>query len=274
MVDIVEWLTDGTVWLWENLIVGLIFAIIILILGYIVAKIVKWIVVKAMKRAKVDSFFKDTGLLESLRNVGFTGIPELIGLLVFWFIFLFFVAMALDYLKFEQITDFVGLIIEYLPRVIGAALIILGGLWLGTWAAERMKEPAEEADLPLTPDTLGAIVKWVIVFIVTVLALELLGIDTTILVTTFTILIATIAAALAISFGIGGRETAANVSAYTAVEKNLRIGDVVRIGEHSGTVLLIGRYATTIKDEAGDRISIPNSDVMKTVIVKKVPRTE
>ncbi|MCK4444186.1 MAG: mechanosensitive ion channel, partial [Thermoplasmata archaeon] len=98
-------------------------------------------------------------------------------------------------------------------------------------------------------------------------------IDTTILVTTFTILIAAIGAALAISFGIGGKETAANVSAFTAVEKSLRIGDVVTIGAHSGTVLLIGRYATTIKDEAGDRIAIPNSDVMSTVIVKKVPKS-
>ncbi len=271
--DIVQWITDGAVWLWENLIIGLIFAIIILIIGYIVAKVVKWIIVKAMKKARVDDFFRDTGLIESLRNVGFTGIPELIGLLVFWFIFLFFVAMALDYLKFEQVTDFVGLIIEYLPRVIGAALIILGGLWLGTWAGERMKEPAEEADLPVTSDTLSAVVKWVIVFITTVLALELLGIDTTILVTTFTILIAAIAAALAISFGVGGRETAANVSAYAAVEKALRIGDEVTIGDHRGTVLLIGRYAVTIKDTEGNRVTIPNTDVMKTAIVKSAPRS-
>jgi small-conductance mechanosensitive channel len=261
------------VWLWETLIIGLIFAIVILIIGYIVARIVKWLIVKSLKRVKVDDYFRDTGLLESLRGVGFTGIPELIGLLVFWFIFLSFIAIALTYLKFDQIAEFVALINLYLPRVIGAALIMLAGLWFGTWAAGRMKEPAEEADLPITSDTLAAIVKWLVVFIALVLALGLLGVDTTILVTTFTILIAAIAAAIAISFGLGGRDVAANVSAFAAVEKALRIGDEVTIGDHRGTVLLIGRYATTIKDGSGDRVSIPNSVVMENVIVKKAPKS-
>ncbi len=273
MVDIIQWLSDGMVWLWENLIIGLILAIIILIVGYVVAKVVKWIVVKGLKRVKVDDFFRDTGLIESLRSVGFTGIPELLGLLVFWFIFLIFVVWALDFLEFQQVGDLAAMIVEYLPRVIGAALIVLAGLWLGTWASTKVREPAEEADLPVTSDTLASIVKWVVVFIAVVLALGLLGVDTTILVTTFVILIGAIGLAIAISFGLGGRETAANVSAFAAVEKAMRIGDEVKIGEHSGTVLLIGRYATVLKNGKGDRVTIPNSVVMESVIVKKAPKS-
>jgi small-conductance mechanosensitive channel len=273
MADWMDWLSDGLVWIWESLIIGLILAIVILIIGYIVARIVKWVLVKSMKRVKVDDFFRDTGLLESLRSVGFTGVPELLGLLVFWFIFLVFVALALEQLAFQQVTELVGLIVEYLPRVIGAALIILAGLWLGTWSAGRIKEPAEEVDLPITSDTLGSIVKWVVVFIAVVLALGLLGVDTTILVTTFVILIGAIGLALAISFGMGGRDTAANVSAYAAVEKAIRIGDEVTIGDHSGTVLLIGRYATVLKNGSGDRVTIPNSVVMDNIIVKRAPKS-
>ncbi len=264
---------EGIVWLWETLIIGLIFAIVILIVGYIVAKVVKWLVVKSLKRVKVDDFFRETGLLESLRGVGFSGVPDLLGLLVFWFIFMIFVAMALEQLGFEQVSAFATLIVEYLPKIIGAALIILAGMWLGTWAASRVKDPAEEADLPITSDTLASIVKWLVVFIAVVLALGLLGIDTTILVTTFTILIAAIAAAVAISFGMGGRDVAANVSAYAAVEKSIRIGDEVTIGEHQGTVLLIGRYTTTLKNGAGDRVTIPNSTIMANVIVKRSPKS-
>jgi small-conductance mechanosensitive channel len=268
-----EQIWEGMLWLWETLIIGLIFAILILIIGYIVAKLVKSLLVRTLKRVKVDDFFRETGLLESLRSVGFTGIPELIGLLVFWFIFVFFIAMAMMQLQFAQLADFMEEILAYLPRVIGAAVLVLAGLWFGTWAAGRMKEPAEEVDLPITSDTFASIVKWLVVFITLVLALGLLGVDTTILVTTFTILIAAIAAALAISFGLGGREVAANVSAYAAIEKSVRIGDEVTIGDYSGTILLIGRYSTTIKDDKGDRVSIPNKVVMETVIVKKAPKS-
>jgi len=269
MSEFLEWIWNGMQWLWSTLIIGLIFAIAILIVGYVVAKIVQWALIKALRKVRVDDFFKDTGLMESLRSVGFKGVPDLFGLLVFWFIFLFFVALALTYLRFEQITQFVGLIIEYVPRIIGAAFIVLAGLWLGTWASGRVKEPAEEADLPVTSDTIASLVKWLVVFMAVVLALGLLGIDTTILVTTFTILIAAIAAALAISFGLGGRETAANVSAYAAVSKTVRIGDDATIGEHSGTVLLVGRYATVIKTADGDRVTIPNTVVMASTIVSK-----
>jgi small-conductance mechanosensitive channel len=106
-----------------------------------------------------------------------------------------------------------------------------------------------------------------------VLALGLLGVETTILVTTFTILIAAIGAALALSFGLGGRDVAANVSAYAAIEKAIRIGDEVTIGDHSGTVLLIGRYSTTLKNGKGDRVSIPNSVIMEQTIIKKSPKS-
>jgi small-conductance mechanosensitive channel len=261
------------VWLWETLIIGLIYAIVILIVGYIVAKVVKWLIVKALKRVKVDDFFRETGLLESLRGVGFTGVPDLLGLLVFWFIFMIFVAMALEQLGFDQVSALATLIVEYLPKIIGAALIILAGLWLGTWASSRVKEPAEEADLPVTSDTLGSLIKWVVVFIAVVLALGLLGVDTTILVTMFTILLGAIGLAIAISFGLGGKGVAANVSAYAAIEKAVRIGDEVTIGDHSGTVLLIGRYAITLKDGKGDRVSIPNSTVMEHTIVKRSPKS-
>jgi small-conductance mechanosensitive channel len=268
MDGIGEWMWQGMLWLWENFLLGLLIAIVILIVGYVVAWGVKYVMIKALRKARIDDYFKDTGLTESLQGVGFRGIPDLIGLLMFWFIFLFFIATALGYLNFPEVTEFVGIITLYLPRIIGAVLIILGGLWLGTWAASRVKEPAKEVDLPITSETLGSIVKWLVVFITVVLALGMLGIDTTILVTTFVILIGAIALALAISFGLGGRETAANVSAFAAVDKIITVGDEVSIGDHRGTVLLVGRYATVLKTEKGERVTLPNKMVMESVIVK------
>lgn len=268
MDGIGEWMWNGMVWLWNNFLFGLLLAIVILIIGYIVAWSVKWVMIKALRKARIDDHFRETGLVESLQGIGFMGIPDLIGLLMFWFIFLFFIATALKFLDFPEVTEFVGVITLYLPRMIGAVIVILGGLWLGTWASSRIKEPAKEVDLPITSETLGSIVKWLVVFIAVVLALGMLGIDTTILVTTFVILIGAIAAALAISFGLGGRETAANVSAFAAVDKILRIGDEVSIGDHTGMVLLVGRYATVLKTPKGDRITIPNKMVMDNVIVK------
>jgi small-conductance mechanosensitive channel len=269
MADLIEWIVDGLVWLWEFVIISLIFAIIILIVGYIIAKIVKWLVVKVLFRLRFDELFRETGLVETVRGIGFRGLPDILGLLIFWFVFLFFVAMALAFLEFDIIAEFVTLIIEYLPKLFGAILIALGGLWLGTWLSKRVEKPLVEADVPLTPETTSTIVKWVVIFIAIVMALGMMEIDTSLLILTFTILIGALGVALAISFGIGGRDVAANVSAYASVAKMLRVGDDVTIGEHSGIVLLVTRYNTVLKTKTEDRLTIPNATIAKAVVVKK-----
>ncbi len=267
--EIIDWIWNGMIWLWEFVVVFLLLAIAIIILGYIVSKIVKWLVVKMLYKLRFDDFFRDTGLVETVRSIGFRGLPDILGLLIFWFVFLFFVAMTLEYLDMPNIAAFVTLIIEYLPKVFGAVLIALGGLWLGTWLSQKVETPMKEADVPLTAETTATLVKWLVIFISAVMALGLIGIDTTLLIYTFIILIGALGLGLAISFGIGGRDVAANVSAYSSVSKTLSIGDEITAGEYSGIVLLVGRYATVLKTASGDQITLPNSMLVNTVITKK-----
>lgn len=270
MVDeIIEWIWNGMIWLWEFVVVFLLLAIAIVILGYIVSKVVKWIVVKTLYKLRFDDFFRDTGLVETVRSIGFRGLPDILGLLVFWFVFLFFVAMTLEYMNLPNIAAFVTLIVEYLPKVFGAVLIALGGLWLGTWLSKRVETPVKEADVPLTAETTATLVRWLVIFIAIVMALGMVGIDTSLLIWTFIILIGALGLGLAISFGIGGRDVAANVSAYSAVSKTLSIGEEITVGEHSGTVLLVGRYATVLKKATGEQVTLPNSMLVNAVIVKR-----
>lgn len=269
MADIIDWIWSGINWLWEFVVIFLLFAIAIVILGYIVSKIVKWIVVKTLYKLRFDDLFRETGLVETVRSIGFRGLPDILGLLVFWFVFLFFVAMTLEYLEFATIAAFVTLIIEYLPKVFGAVLIALGGLWLGTWLSKRVEMPVKEADVPLTAETTAILVKWLVIFIAVVMALGLIGIDTSLLIWTFIILIGALGLGLAISFGFGGRDVAANVSAYSSVSKTLSVGDDITVGEYSGTVLMVGRFATVLKKASGEQITLPNSMLANTVIVKR-----
>jgi small-conductance mechanosensitive channel len=257
------------VWLWEVVIIFLLLAIAIVIIGYIVSKVVRWLVVKMLYKLRFDDLFRETGLVETVRSIGFRGLPDILGLLVFWFVFLFFVAMTLEYLQFAMITGFVTDIIVYLPKVFGAILVALGGLWLGTWLSKRVETPMKEADVPLTAETTATLVKWLVIFISFVMALGLVGIDTSLLAWTFIILIGALGLGLAISFGFGGREVAANVSAYSSVSKTLTVGDEITVGEHSGTVLIVGRYATILKTGANEQVSLPNSMIGNSVIVKK-----
>lgn len=272
LTDWVQWIWNGLNWLWLNVIIGLILAIVILIVGYIVSKAVKWIVIKSLKKVRIDKIFEGTGLRESMWNLGFRSIADLFGLLVFWFVFLFFIAMSLSFLHFPEIAAFVTLILEYLPKIFGAVIIGIVGVWVGTWLGDRIKKPAKEANLPITVDTIAALVKWLIIFMAAVIALSLLGIDTTILVTTFVILIAAVGLAVAISFGLGGRDTAANLSAYAVTTRTLSVGDEIEVNEYKGRILDMTAHGITLETARKESVVIPNSVLVTSVIIKKGPR--
>ena len=109
---------------------------------------------------------------------------------------------------------------------------------------------------------LGKIIEYAIVAFVIVLAISTLGVDTTILTTSLTIIIASAGLAVALTFGLGSREAAKNVIAGIYVRQNFRPGQRISLGEHNGTVRATsGAY--TVLDTSGangerETVSLPN----------------
>jgi hypothetical protein len=206
--------------------------LLILLIGYIVAKIVGNLVGRALRRAGFDRMLeRGAGGSYVMRAV--PSPSNLLGSLTFWAVFLGALSIAVDVLGIAALEDLVHAVWAYLPNVLAALLIfvVAGALASGL---------AGLVDRTMGDTPTGGIVKVVapvlVMAIATFMILDQLKIANNIVVITYAALMGAIALGLALAFGLGGRDVAGRLL-ETAYAKGQLVKDVkqdVRSGIESG----------------------------------------
>lgn len=187
----------------------LIIALIIFIIGLLVASIIGRFVDKIISSLRVDSAFKSVGVDEMLHKGGFTlNSGHFIGGLVKWFLVIVFLIASLDILGLSQVNDFLkNVVLGYLPNVIVAALILVVAAFIAHAMQKIVVGSAKAAGAPST-HFLGGLTKWSIWAFAILAALYQLGIAGAFAQTLFTGFVAMVAIAGGLAFGLGGRDAA------------------------------------------------------------------
>lgn len=176
-------------------------AVIIVILGLILAPIFGGLAAKIINLFRVDKFAEDAGIKEVLGSFGDVSIAKLIGKLVKWFIVITFLIVAADTLNLEQLNLLLSDIVLYIPRVIIAVVILTIGLLGGSFVGKFVKRATHDTG---HAHLLAKSAKSAVVVFSVVAALIELGIAPELLQILFT----GIVIALALAFGLGGRKKA------------------------------------------------------------------
>ena len=185
----------------------LIAAIVIVILGYFVAKVIGNIVHRVLTRAGLDRTLQSGQAGNWVQRV--TSSPSrVIGKLAFWAIFLGAISLAVSVLGINTLTDFVAAVYAYLPHVIAAALIFLvaGAVSAGVAALATRTM----GDTP-TGKFVATAAPILVMSIATFMILTELGIAEQIVVITYAALMGAIALGMALAFGLGGRDVASRM---------------------------------------------------------------
>ncbi|MEK6868158.1 MAG: hypothetical protein AABX98_05035 [Nanoarchaeota archaeon] len=173
----------------------LILAAAIVVLGYVVAWAVHWITKKALDHAKIDKWLQKNSLDKS---IGYASISSLGASLVKWYIFLIFLIPAVSYLALGELTGLLLDIVRWLPNVIVAIAIMMFGLVLADFVADRMSKAKGPAIKHLNNVT-----RILIIVFVTVVALQEVGIYLRLAESTFLIILTGVVLALSLAIGIG-----------------------------------------------------------------------
>ena len=193
---------------------------VILIVGYFIAKLVRTAIDKVLQATKVDQALADSDAGRYVARISPDSTPsKLIGLVVFWFIFLFAISAAIGALKIAALTAFITKVQNYLPNIIAAVLIFviaaaLAGVIGG--AAHRLM-----GDTP-TGRIVRAVLPGLIMAVAVFMVLSQLHIATNIVTITYAALLGMLALAGALAFGLGGRDIAGQMlaDAYDAGQRN------------------------------------------------------
>lgn len=198
-----------------SFIPGLLGAVIIFILGWLVGSVLGKAVSQLVSALKVDKLFESAGANEFMNRSGFKlSVGGFLGSIVKWFIIVVFMMAALQIIGLTQVNDFLReAVLYYLPKVIIASLVLVIATVLADAMKKLVKASAQAANIS-SANMLGSITLYAIWIFAFIIALSELGIATAFMQILFTGFIAALAIALGLSFGLGGKETAGR-----AVEK-------------------------------------------------------
>ncbi len=190
-----------------NFVIGLLLAGLIVALGYVVAWAVHWITKKTLDHAKIDKWLQKNNLDKS---IGYASVSSLGSSLVKWYVFLIFLVPAVSYLALGELTGLLLEIVRWLPNVIVAIAIMMFGLVLADFVADRMSKAKGPAIKHLNNVT-----RILIIVFVTVVALQEVGIYLRLAESTFLIILTGVVLALSlavgIGFGLGAKDEAAAI---------------------------------------------------------------
>lgn len=205
-------ITEPIIDLWTSVVSVLpeiIGALLVFILGLIIAPILGSLARRLVRLIKIDELAEKAGVTDMFESVDlkftFSG---LIGTLVRWFFVITFLIAAVDILGWERINQFLFEIVLYIPNVIVAVVILAIGMIAGKFVKDMVVKGMQASKMPINnPEILGAVAKYAIIVFAVLAALLQLGIAESLV----QILFGGLVLAMALAFGLGGRDKAAKV---------------------------------------------------------------
>jgi hypothetical protein len=189
---------------------GLVMALIVFMIGWIVASLLEKVISQAVKALMVDKALRSAGVEEVLAKGGLhLNAGAFLGGLVRWFVIVVFLVASLEVIGLTQVTIFLrDVVLGYLPQVIVAALVLLVGAVLADVMDRVVTSSARAADMQ-SAGFLGGVSRWSIWLFALIIALSHLGIAPQFMYTLFTGVVAMLALAGGLAFGLGGKDAAA-----------------------------------------------------------------
>ena len=185
----------------------------------------------------------------------YQSLPDVSARIVYWIALLFFLAVALEILGLSAVSNAVAYISAYLPRLLAGLIIVFAGFWIGELASTFLARAAASRGLVRT-ELIGRSAQALIVVLAVIIAIDQIGVDSTILVTLTVTVFAAIVGGAALAFGLGARSTVANILAAHYVRRLYRVGDKVSIDDVQGTIVELGSSTVSIETDNG-RVTVP-----------------
>lgn len=242
-------------------------ALLLLIIGWLVAKTVELIVRKLLRSIKFDTLGKKFVEATSVDSRVMAVEPsKLVSKFVYWIILLLFFVSASDTLGWNVVSESIGELVLYLPELFSAIVIFILGLFLAGFIRKFITTAF--ASLGLSAGSiLSTIVYYFILIIVATTSLDQAGIDTSAITSKITVILGGILLAFAISFGYSSRDVLTNILSSFYVRNNFAEGQNIKIGEFTGVIKKIDSMHVTLSMEDGE-ILFPTHKLISENIIR------
>jgi hypothetical protein len=228
--------------------------ILLIVLALAAAKLVEVVLRTMLVRLRFDSLLEKAGVDKALQRIGLRqqlnqSLPKLA-----YFLVIFLLAKtASDALGLVAISSAIGAFFSYLPNIIAALLLLILGTTVGQFAGQMVTQAAESAGIDSAP-ALGKLVAALIIFIVAMMAIGQLKVDTEMIRIVTSFVLGAGALAFGLAFGLGTRDIVRNIVTGFYPRKLLAIGKSLEIAGQSGLLTAITATHVVLNSEGRDII--------------------
>jgi flagellar biosynthesis protein FliQ len=186
-------------------------ALVIILVGWLLARLARFAIVKGMRavnfhvvtqRAGLDGFLHDGGIRADT--------TEIIALIVYWLVILGALVVGFNTLGLVYVTDLLGRVILFVPKVLVALLVLAFGAYFARFIGNAITAYCKNVHMQ-DAELLGRLAQYAILTFVVLIALDQVNIGGDIVRQSFLIVLAGVVFALALAFGLGGKEWAAEL---------------------------------------------------------------
>jgi hypothetical protein len=185
-------------------------AIVILIVGWLLAKAVRFAIVRSLHAINFNVITEKAGIEDFMRRGGSDlDTIRVLGALVYWLVILAALMIAFNSLELSYVTELIGRIVLFVPKVIVAVVILVFGAYFARFVAAGLAAYLGNVGVG-EAGLVGRLALYAMMVFVILIAIDQLGLGD-IVRQTFLILVAAVAFALALAFGLGGQRRAADL---------------------------------------------------------------
>lgn len=248
-----------------NFIPNLINGLIILFIGYLISLLVRWIVSFVLRRVKFDELMERTGITGSFKMFGIeTPLSSIFSQAVFVLLLLSFLITSTRIMSLEPVAQLFERLLTFVPTLLAALIFFLIGGLAAQFLGNTASAVAATSGIS-SPSRVGQLVQFLIIVFVVILSLGIMGLDTALLVTTVTIMIAAFGLALGLALGLGAKRVVQHILAGYYLKQRFRTGQSVTINDVSGTVAGIGGVNTVVRSSEGS-VVLPNETLLESIV--------
>ncbi len=239
-------------------------ALALLVLGLIAARIVASVLRRALSAVGVDDLSERWGIHDVLERAGAgRSLAVVVARAIRVTIAAVVVIASLSLLGLQFLSESLNKAVLFLPNILVALGLLLAGIVVGELARRSVDRLTFQMDLPVP---LGRLVEIVVIAAFAVTAASQLALSVFVLVGLVSIVLAGVALTFALSFGLGGRAVAQQLSAGRYVAGSFEVGQTVTVEGIRGRVESMESTVTVLRTRAGDAVRVPNHLMIERVV--------
>lgn len=243
--------------------------LLILVVGYVIARLVGKAVAAISEKVGLHKAAERGGLVQSMQQVGIERtVPQIIGAIVFWLLMFVFLMAGLNILGLETVSAAVGQVVDYIPNLLAATVMVVVGLMLASFLRGLVATGADRLGITYAAQVATG-TYYMLLLMIAIAAFKQLKIEFGPIDNLILIAFGAAAVAFGLAVGLGGRDVMAGILSGYYVRQRMSAGDEVNVAGFVGTVREVGPVATIIETEEDGMVhrhSIPNTKMLQEAV--------